>query len=273
MPTSLVSRIPLASLIQALAVAEYLSLRQAGNMLGVVQSSISRRIKILEEELGVLLFERSTRGVRLTEAGRHFVKGVAAGIDELDHAVKAAGAFARGDLGRIHVGVYALTSGSFLDALLVSQRLGWGPTGTGLLWSCIGDGGIAGAWAGSLVARFGLDPVHWAFLALMTAGILALGSAVATPALALIGGAAFGAAYVMLTGVYLVWGVRALSDRPATELMIGFLTTAVGQAAGAPVFGLLLGGIGAEPAAMAFAALAQLAGLFQARGATSSATA
>jgi hypothetical protein len=63
----------------------------------------------------------------------------------------------------------------------------------------------------------------------------------------------------------------ALSDRPATGLMIGFLTIAVGQTAGAPVFGLLLGGFGAEPAAMAFAALPLLG--WSARGATSSATA
>jgi len=144
---------------------------------------------------------------------------------------------------------------------LVSQRLGWGPTGLGLLWICIGVGGMAGAWAGTLVARFGPDHVHRAFLALMAAAILVLGVAAPTPALILIAGVVFGAAYVMLTGLYLVWGVRALSDRPATGLMIGFLTIAVGQTAGAPVFGFLLGAFGAVPAAMAFAALALLAGL------------
>lgn len=150
---------------------------------------------------------------------------------------------------------------------LVSQRLGWGPTGTGILWSCIGTGGIAGAWAGTLVNRFGLDRVHWTFLGLMAGSILAVGSGIATPALALIGGALFGAAYVMLTGVYLIWGVRALSDRPATGLMIGFLTIAVGQTAGAPVFGLLMAGPGAGLAVMCFAVLALLAGFFRARSA------
>lgn len=144
---------------------------------------------------------------------------------------------------------------------LVSQRLGWGPIGLGQFWICIGVGGTAGAWAGTLVTGFGLDYVHRAFLALMAAAILVLGVAAPTPALILIAGVVFGAAYVMLTGLYLVWGVRALSDRPATGLMIGFLTIAVGQTAGAPVFGFLLGAFGAVPAAMAFAALALLAGL------------
>lgn len=60
------ARISLASLCQALAVAEYLSFRQAALALGVTQSSVSARIKALEEDLGVLLFERNTRGVRLT---------------------------------------------------------------------------------------------------------------------------------------------------------------------------------------------------------------
>lgn len=150
---------------------------------------------------------------------------------------------------------------------LVSQQLDWGPTGTGILWTCIGAGGIAGAWAGTLVNRFGLDPVHWTFLGLMAVGILAVGSGIATPALALIGGALFGAAYVMLTGVYLVWGTHALPDRPATGLMIGFLTIAVGQTAGAPFFGFLMAGPGAGPAVICFAVVALLAGAFKARGA------
>lgn len=151
---------------------------------------------------------------------------------------------------------------------LVSERLGWGPTGAGILWSCIGIGGIAGARAGTLVNRFSLDCVHWSCLGLMAGSILVVGSSIATPALALIGGALFGAAYVTVTGVYLIWGVRALSDRPATGLMIGFLTMAVGQTAGAPVFGILMAGPGAGLAVTCFAALALLAGCFRARSAT-----
>jgi len=146
---------------------------------------------------------------------------------------------------------------------LVAAQMGWGPSGTGLLWTCIGAGGIAGAWAGTLVGRFGIDRVHWMFLGLMTLGILATGSGMGA-APALIGGAVFGAAYVMLTGVYLVWSTGALPDWPATGLMIGFLTIAVGQPAGAPLFGLLLERSGPEAAVICFAAVTALAGLFRA---------
>ncbi|WAX97961.1 LysR family transcriptional regulator [Aminobacter sp. NyZ550] len=115
-------RIPLASLIQTLAVAEYLNFRHAANALGVAQSSVSARVKALEENLGVLLFERHARGVRLTEAGRHFVERVTAGIDQLDHAVRTAGMVARGEHGRLRVGIHALIPGSFLATLLERYR-------------------------------------------------------------------------------------------------------------------------------------------------------
>ena len=53
-----------------LALADELSFRRAADRLGVSQSSISSQIKRLEMDVGVALFERSTRSVRLTEAGR-----------------------------------------------------------------------------------------------------------------------------------------------------------------------------------------------------------
>lgn len=83
-------RIPLISLVQFIAVAEHLNFRHAAKALGVSQSSVSARVKALEDNLGILLFERHARGVRLTDAGRHFMERVTAGVDQLDHAVKTA---------------------------------------------------------------------------------------------------------------------------------------------------------------------------------------
>lgn len=123
LPTSLGSRIPLVSLIQTLAVAEYLNFHHAAKALGVSQSSVSARIRALEEDLGIVLFERNTRGVRLTEAGRLFVERVSVGVDQLDHAVKNAGMAASGECGRLCIGVHGLIPGSFLDALLMRYRV------------------------------------------------------------------------------------------------------------------------------------------------------
>ena len=116
------SRIPLVSLIQALAVAEHLNFRHAASALGVSQSSVSTRIKQLELDLGVLLFERRHRGVRLTEAGQHFLEHVATGIEHLDHAVRTAGTIARGEQGRLRVGLYSSIAAGFLAELLGQFR-------------------------------------------------------------------------------------------------------------------------------------------------------
>lgn len=117
-------RISLASLLQTLTVAEHLNFRHAANALGVSLSSVSTRVKALEEDLGILLFERHARGVRLTEAGRRFVEHVAAGVDQLDHAVKTAGMAASGECGRLRIGVHALIPGGFLAELIERYRTG-----------------------------------------------------------------------------------------------------------------------------------------------------
>jgi DNA-binding transcriptional LysR family regulator len=86
----------MTSLIQALAVAEHLSFHRAAHALGTSQSSVSARMTALEEDLGVLLFERNTRGVRLTSTGKVFIEQVTAGINQIDYAVRTAGMKARG---------------------------------------------------------------------------------------------------------------------------------------------------------------------------------
>ena len=97
--------------------AEYLNFRHAANRLGVSQSSVSTRIKALEEELGILLFERRHRGVRLTEAGRVFVAEIAIGIEHLNHAVSMAGAISTGSVGRLHIGLHSSIAAGFLADL------------------------------------------------------------------------------------------------------------------------------------------------------------
>ena len=64
----------LSQLRDVVAVAETGSLRSAGRMLGIAQPAITRSIREIEHELGVILFERHAKGVRLTEMGRTFVR-------------------------------------------------------------------------------------------------------------------------------------------------------------------------------------------------------
>lgn len=66
------------------AAARHQSFTKAADELGVTQSAICRQIAALEEFLGVELFVRDRRGVRLTEAGQLYSRKVAARLDEVE---------------------------------------------------------------------------------------------------------------------------------------------------------------------------------------------
>lgn len=151
---------------------------------------------------------------------------------------------------------------------LVGESLGWRENGIGTLWIVIGISGLVGAFAGGWTMRFGIDAVHRVGLLTLTAGTLCIAHPGTTGPVALAGGVLFGAAYILLTGVYLVWGTTVLRDRPATGLTIAFLTLAVGQTVGAPLVGLALDLTSASVTVVAFAALTLVAGAIRARTGT-----
>jgi len=62
--------INLVSASHALVVAEHLSFSRAAQVLRVRQSVVSRRVRALEDVLGVSLFERLSSGVRLRASTR-----------------------------------------------------------------------------------------------------------------------------------------------------------------------------------------------------------
>jgi DNA-binding transcriptional LysR family regulator len=69
-----------------LAIAETGSVTRAADILHIVQPAISRQLKLLEEELGVALFERERHGMVLTPPGRLFVERASRALQELDAA-------------------------------------------------------------------------------------------------------------------------------------------------------------------------------------------
>jgi len=147
---------------------------------------------------------------------------------------------------------------------LTRNAPGWASSDVGYLWLGIGVFGLTGGLCGAAVQRFGLGWLHAVCLAAMAGAILSIALA-ASPIIAILGGGVFGGAYMMLTGVYLVWGVRAVPDQPATGITIGFLAIAVGQTAGAPLFGYLLERAGQAAAGAAFGLLALTAVAFSSR--------
>ena len=106
-----------------LAVAEELHFARAAERLHMEQSPLSRAIKELEEELGVLLFARTTRSTRLTRAGTLFlehVRRVFAALEQARESVKAA---ANGFHGQLRVALSDGITPSRLPTLLALCRL------------------------------------------------------------------------------------------------------------------------------------------------------
>ena len=56
------------------AVAELGHLTRAAEQLHISQPAVSAQVRALEEELGVVLFERSSSGMQLTPAGRQLLQ-------------------------------------------------------------------------------------------------------------------------------------------------------------------------------------------------------
>src|SRR2546430_1049704 len=72
------------------AVAEERSFTRASGRLGITGPALSRAIRTLETELGMRLFERSTRVVELTEPGAVLLTHARPALETLDAAVRRA---------------------------------------------------------------------------------------------------------------------------------------------------------------------------------------
>jgi DNA-binding transcriptional LysR family regulator len=86
------------------AVAEELNFSRAAARLHMAQPPLSAAIRQLEQELGTELLVRTTREVRLTEAGATFLEGARRTLAELQHAETDAKRAAAGELGRLRIG-------------------------------------------------------------------------------------------------------------------------------------------------------------------------
>lgn len=88
-----------------LAAAEAGSFTAGAQAMGIGQSALSQTMKLLEERLGVALFDRTERRVRLTAAGEEFLLQSRRVLTVAEEAQRAMMAFAGGQRGRLAVGV------------------------------------------------------------------------------------------------------------------------------------------------------------------------
>lgn len=88
------------------AVAEELSFTRAALRLHISQPPLTRQIQALETDLGVQLFLRTPRGVKLTEAGESLLRDAGHVKALIEQATERAQLAGKGDASRLDVGVF-----------------------------------------------------------------------------------------------------------------------------------------------------------------------
>lgn len=95
----------LRRLEHALAVAEHQSFTTAAERIGISQPALSRSIKGLEDDLGLVIFLREGQQVVPTPAGRELLASAHSLINQAERLKNFAGQLAHGQAGRVRIGL------------------------------------------------------------------------------------------------------------------------------------------------------------------------
>lgn len=104
------------------AVAEEASFNRAAQKLHMSQPPLSNQIKQLEKELGVVLFERTSRGVRVTEAGELLLDEARRILAQIEQTVRIVRRVGNGEVGRLTLGFVPSASDEALPPILNDFR-------------------------------------------------------------------------------------------------------------------------------------------------------
>ncbi len=104
------------------AVAEELHYGRAAERLSMTQPPLSRRIQLLERELGVELFDRTHRTVRLTPAGRVFLAEARKILRSSQEATLYVRRAKKGEVGVVTLGFTATAAYSYLERVLAAAN-------------------------------------------------------------------------------------------------------------------------------------------------------
>jgi MFS transporter, DHA1 family, inner membrane transport protein len=138
---------------------------------------------------------------------------------------------------------------------LVVTLGGLPPGATGWLWLAVGIAGLGGAVAADLADRNNPPITHALMLMMMSASLALLAASPGQLVLAAFSALVFGLAYMSLTGLYLLTGIRLLPGRLSMGPVLPFMACALGQAVGSPVVGVLVNEFGYADAFAMFSAI------------------
>ena len=98
------------------------SFNRAAMRLRMSQSALTRQMQALENEVGGLLLERTSSGVRLTGAGHALANSMRRVLADYDAALAEAAGLARGERSQLRVGYLASAAQAYLDPALSALR-------------------------------------------------------------------------------------------------------------------------------------------------------
>jgi DNA-binding transcriptional LysR family regulator len=104
------------------AVAEELSFTRAAERLRIAQQSLSQQIAALERQLGVRLFDRDSRGTRLTAVGDVFVPEARAVLERADQALSVIQRAQRGEVGDLRLVFLTTVANHLLPPIVRALR-------------------------------------------------------------------------------------------------------------------------------------------------------
>lgn len=108
-----------------LVLCETLNFRKAAEQINIVQPALSRQIQLLENEIGVLLFNRSKRAVILTEAGIFFQKETDRILQDLNKTIIRTAQLHNGEAGEIRVTHASSAMNTVVPSFLVKVKHKW----------------------------------------------------------------------------------------------------------------------------------------------------
>ncbi|MBV6756754.1 LysR family transcriptional regulator [Rhodococcus opacus] len=106
-------------------VAEEMNFRRAAERLHIAQPALSQQISKFEKELRTTLFERTTRRVELTDAGRVLLDEGRRVLAEADHALAAVEQVAHGEVGLLRIGFVSSAALRIVPVTMLALQKEW----------------------------------------------------------------------------------------------------------------------------------------------------
>jgi DNA-binding transcriptional LysR family regulator len=104
------------------SLSKSLNFTRAAEEIAIVQPALSKQIQVIEQELGVLLFNRTNRKVALTDAGVYFAKECERLLYQFDIVSHKTAEIGKGKAGEIRIGHASTTMHTILPELMVKTQ-------------------------------------------------------------------------------------------------------------------------------------------------------